>query len=180
MDYIEIYTDYLKIVGLAKRTIHIYKSIIVKYLELYPDPLFVNQDQIIKFLLKRGSARTVKQSHGALNHFYRGVLDDSRVKKVPQPKTSEFIPNILSQIEMSQLFLSIDNIKHEALLQLMYSGALRLGEILNLKVEDISKTENKIKIISGKGNKTAYVPIPKATKILLREYYKQYLSLIHI
>ena len=174
------YTNYLKILGLAPRTITIYKTIIVKFLKIYPNPTEATQPQIIDFMLQRGSARTIQQTHGALNHFYSGVLGLGYIKKIPQPKAPDFVPNILSQIEVFQLFHNIKNIKHEAVLQLMYSGALRLGETLNLKIEDISKTENQIKIISGKGNKTAYVPIPKATKLLLREYYRKHKPQVYL
>lgn len=173
-NYIKSYQNYLKILGLASRTIAIYSAIIVKFLKQYPDPLVVTQDQIIAFMLQRGSARTIKQTHGALNHFFKGVLHKGCIKKIPQPKASEFVPNILSETETHQLLGNIKNLKHEAILQLIYSCALRVGEALNLKVEHISKTENKIKIVNAKGNKTAYVPIPEPTKNLLRLYYYHY------
>lgn len=173
-NYINQFQNYLRILGLANRTIDIYSSILKKFLVEFPNPRLATKNDIISFMLQRGKARTIKQTHGALNHFYSGVLDLGYIKKIPQPKTQKFVPNILTQIEVFQLFNNIHNLKHEALLQLMYSGALRLGETLNLKVSDVSKTENQIKIISGKGNKTAYVPIPEATKLLLREYYIKY------
>lgn len=172
--HIKNYQNYLKIQGLAQRTISIYTSILKKFLLDYPEPRNASKSEIIQFMLQRGQARTIQQTHGALNHFYVGVLNMNAIKKIPQPKAPDFVPNILSQIEVFQLFHNINNLKHEALLQLMYSGALRLGETLNLKVSDVSKTENQIKIVSGKGNKTAYVPIPEPTKNLLREYYKKY------
>ena len=168
------YTNYLKILGLAARTIAIYKSILLKFLTMHPEPKKATQPQIIEFMLQRGSARTIQQTHGALNHFYSGVLQLGYIKKIPQPKAANFVPNILTQLEAHQVLSSVKNLKHEAILQLIYSGALRISELLNLKVSDVSKTENQIKIIAGKGNKTAYVPIPEATKNLLREYYYYY------
>ena len=173
-NYIKDYTNYLKILGLASRTIDIYKSIIVKFLKIHRNPEATTKTQIIEFMLQRGSARTIQQTHGALNHFYSGVLQLGYIKKIPQPKAPNFVPNILTQVEIYQVLKTIPNLKHEALLQLIYSGALRISEVLNLKVADISKTENQIKIIAGKGNKTAYVPIPEPTKNLLREYYYHY------
>ncbi|MFV9552068.1 tyrosine-type recombinase/integrase [Algibacter sp. PT7-4] len=179
-NYIKDYCDYLNISGKSERTITIYKSILVKFLKLYPKPRLVTRQQIIKFMLQRGKARTIQQTHGALNHFYGGVLQLSYIKKIPQPKAPDFIPNILSQIEVFNLFQNMKNLKHEALLQLMYSGAFRVGETLNIKLVDVSKTKNQIKIISGKGNKTAYVPIPEATKLLLREYYIKYKPKVYL
>lgn len=165
------YQNYLKIQGLAPRTIIIYSSIVNKFLKAYPNPSIATKNEIIQFMLQRGASRTIKQTHGALNHFFKGVLGMHCIKKIPQPKAAVYVPNILSVTEVQQVLFSIKNIKHEAIIQLIYSCALRLSEALNLKVEHISKTENQIKIMSGKGNKTAYVPIPEETKNLLRDYY---------
>ena len=173
-NYILEYENYLKINGLAKNTIRIYSSIIRKFLDHYPQPEITSNASIISFMLQRGAARTIKQTHGALNHFYVGVLKSHAIKKIPQPKVSDFVPNILTEIEIQQVVSSITNLKHEAIIQLIYSCALRIGEVINLRVQDISKTKNIIKIVHGKGGKSAYVPIPEATKNLLREYYKKY------
>lgn len=178
--YIKDYKNYLKMVGLADRTIKIYTSILKKFLQNIDDPKQATQSQIIQFIVNRGSARTIKQTHGALNHFYSGVLNLMYIKKIPQPKAPRFVPNILTQLEAYQVLSNIKNLKHESILQLIYSGGLRISEALNLKIVDVSKTENQIKIISGKGNKTAYVPIPEATKNLLREYYHHYKPKVYL
>jgi len=178
--YIIQYQNYLKILGLAPRTITIYSSILTKFLTQHHQPNKVKQNQLVEFMLQRGKARTVKQTHGALNHFYKGVLKSKALKKIPQPKTQPFIPNILSEQEAVVLLNNIKNLKHEAILQLIYACALRLGEALNLKIEHISKTENKIKIVNAKGGKTAYVPIPEATKNLLRLYYYHYRPKVYL
>lgn len=173
-NYIKEYQNYLKIVGLSVRTIQIYSSIIGKFLLKHPEPKMVSKNEIISFLIQRGSSRTIKQSHAALNYFYVGVLNSKAIKKIPQPKSKEFVPNILSEEEMGQVINAITNIKHRAIIFLIYSCALRVSECINLKVNDISKTKNVIKIVSGKGNKDAYVPIPEVTKNLLRNYYIKY------
>ena len=172
--YILNYQNYLKICGLAPRTIAIYTSIVVKYLKLNPDPEIVEKSQIIQFIVNRGAARTMKQSLAALNHFYKGVLNSDVILTIPKPKDTYYVPNILSEIEMCIVIDTIKNLKHEAIIQLIYSCALRVSEAINLKVTDISKTKNVIKIVNGKGGKTAYVPIPEETKNLLREYYLKY------
>ena len=173
--YINNYQNYLKIQGLSLNgTIKPYTRIVSSFLQSYPDPLKATKNQIISFLVERGASRTVKQSHGALNHFFIGVLNSTAIQKIPQPKVSDFIPDILSEIEVQQVVTSIANLKHEAIIQLIYSCALRIGECINLKVADISKTKNIIKIVNGKGGKDAYIPIPAATKNLLRIYYQKY------
>lgn len=173
-DYITQYRSYLIVVGLAPRTIKIYSAIINKFLQEHPEPVNATRNDITAFMSKRGAARTIKQAHGALNHFYKGVLNSHAIKKIPQPKTQTFVPNILSEDEVCRVINSIHNIKHEAIIQLIYSCALRVSEAINLKIEDISKTKNIIKIVNAKGGRSHYIPIPVETKMLLREYYKAY------
>lgn len=179
-NFIKTYQNYLKIRGLSPRTIKIYKSILIKYLAIYPNPKQVNQPQIVEFMLQRGQSRTIKQTHGALNHFYKGVLNLNAIKKIPQPKSPVFVPNILTEYEANLLINNIKNLKHEAIIQLIYSCALRVSEALNLKVSDISKFDNNIKIVAAKGNKTSYVPIPEPTKNLLRLYYYHYKPKVYL
>jgi site-specific recombinase XerD len=179
-NYITDYQNYLKILGLSERTISIYSSILKKFLQLHPEPEKTTKAQIISFLIQRGAARTVKQSHGALNHFFIGVLDCNGIKKIPQPKTTDFVPDILSERETYHLIKSIENLKHQAILQLIYSCALRISECINLKITDIDKTKNIIKIVNGKGGKDAYIPIPADTKTLLRIYYQKYKPKVYL
>lgn len=169
------YENYLKIQGLANNTIKIYTTILIKFLKhCNNQPGECSKDQIIQFIVNRGQSRTMKQSLAALNHFFKGVLNSQIIKTIPQPKDKEFLPNILSEIEMVNVIAAIPNIKHEAIIQLMYSCALRVSEVINLKVEDIQKTTNLIKIVNAKGGKSAFVPVPVETKNLLREYYKTF------
>ena len=169
------YENYLIIQGLATNTIKIYESIIVKYLDYCNlQPKNLSKDQIIQFVVLRGQSRTMKQTLAALNHLYKGLFNSSIIKQIPQPKDKQFLPNILSEIEMVNVIASIPNLKHESIIQLMYSCALRVSEVINLKLKHIQKTTNLIKIVDAKGGKSAYIPIPEETKNLLRIYYKAY------
>ena len=47
------------------------------------------------------------------------------------------------------------NLKHRCLLQLLYAGGLRIGEVINLKLTDVQSGRNLLLIRGGKGKKTA-------------------------
>lgn len=169
------YENYLKIQGLADNTVKIYTAIVIKFLKhCNLEPQKCSKDQIIQFVVARGQSRTMKQSLAALNHLYIGLFNSKIIQTIPQPKSKQFLPNILSEIEIVNVINAIPNLKHEAIIQTMYSCALRVSEVINLKVQDIQKTTNLIKIVNSKGGKSAFVPVPEATKNLLREYYKIY------
>ena len=52
--------------------------------------------------------------------------------------------------------LSVDNIKHKAILMRVYSAGLRVGEAVRLKVEDIDGKRMLIHIKGAKGRKDRY------------------------
>ena len=66
------------------------------------------------------------------------------------------------------------NIKHKAILMLMYSGGLKVGEVVRLKPEDIDSKRGLIQIREGNGRKDRYTILSKATLTVLKKYYAQY------
>src|SRR3990167_9093879 len=62
------------------------------------------------------------------------------------------------------------SLRHRAILELLYSSGLRLGEILRLKVEDVDLTRGLAFIERGKGNKDRMVPVGSAAASAIQEY----------
>ena len=91
--------------------------------------------------------------------------------KLRKPTT---LPSILSAHEISRLIKVTSNLKHKTILLLIYSGGLRLGELLNLKIADIDSQVMKIHVRQAKGKKDRYIMLSKKTLSLLRGYYKTY------
>lgn len=60
------------------------------------------------------------------------------------------------------------------MLSLIYSGGLRIGEALSLKINDIDSGRMLIFIQSPKGKKDRYTLLSKKLLPLLRDYYKAY------
>lgn len=56
---------------------------------------------------------------------------------------------------------------------LIYGSGLRIGEAVNLRVEDIDSKKMIIFVRDGKGNKERYTISPKVSLNMLREYYKK-------
>ena len=69
---------------------------------------------------------------------------------------------------------AIPNLKHRAILTVIYSAGLRIGEARMLKVADIDSKRMLIKINQGKGNKDRYTILARQTLMLLRQYYRAY------
>ncbi|CAZ97325.1 MULTISPECIES: tyrosine-type recombinase/integrase [Zobellia] len=104
--------------------------------------------------------------------FYLGKRVDEFHLERPQKERK--LPVVLSMEEIKRLFEVITNIKHRTLLSLIYSGGLRVGEAINLKIRDIDSKRMLIHIKGGKGKKDRYTLLSESFLRLLRDYYKIY------
>ena len=57
---------------------------------------------------------------------------------------------------------------------LVYGSGLRIGEVANLRVEDIDGKNMRIFVREGKGNKERYTILPKQSLEMLRTYWSKY------
>jgi len=77
-------------------------------------------------------------------------------------------------VESRHLLKAMVNIKHRAMLSLIYACGLRRSEIINLRISSIDSGRKLVIVKEGKGSKDRVVPIPESMIELLRLYYKQY------
>jgi integrase/recombinase XerD len=80
----------------------------------------------------------------------------------------------LSKAEVAALLLASDNLKHRCLLQLLYAGRLRMGEVINLKIIYMQSERNLLLIRCGKGKKDRTTLLSQKLLSSLREYHKAY------
>nr|WP_261449617.1 tyrosine-type recombinase/integrase [Marinilongibacter aquaticus] len=100
----------------------------------------------------------------AIKAYYEHVLGQPReYYDIQRPKRSQNLPNILSKSEVAKLLQTPKNIKHKAILFLIYSSGLRISEAINLRVKDIHSADGYIFIKAAKGKKDrAFSHTPKA------------------
>jgi integrase/recombinase XerD len=84
------------------------------------------------------------------------------------------LPNVLSKEEVKKILDAPANIKHRAMLSLIYACGLRRGELLNLKPADVDSKRKLLIIRQAKGRKDRVAPLSEKIIGLLREYYKTY------
>ena len=76
--------------------------------------------------------------------------------------------------EIKQILNAHGNIKHKAMLSLIYSCGLRRSELLNLKLTDIDSKRGLVIIRQAKGKKDRIAPLSVKVLELLRNYYMAY------
>lgn len=118
---------------------------------------------------------SIKQIIASLKHFY------TRILKEPIPnalnirfRKEEHLPEVLSVEEVQKIIKIITNIKHKAIILTIYSGGLRISEVINLRLSDIDYDRMKIHIKQGKGKKDRFVMLSEKLLTVLREYFKKY------
>jgi integrase/recombinase XerD len=82
------------------------------------------------------------------------------------------IPLVMSQDETRRLLAVASSLKVRTLLSLGYGGGLRAGEVVRLKVKDIDRAQNIIRVEQSKGRKDRHVMLSPEMLGLLRQWWK--------
>jgi integrase/recombinase XerD len=98
-------------------------------------------------------------------------------ENVSMPKISKTLPHYLTEEEIDKL-LDIDlktplDYRNKAMLELLYATGIRVSELVNLKLNNISLDEDLIRVM-GKGSKERISPINETCEEYLRLYIENY------
>ena len=135
-----------------------------------------NEDLIIfnneYILANHYSASYQNQIVNAVKLFFRNIENKQlQPELIHRPKTQKLLPNVLSKEEIKLILNAHSNIKHKAMLSLIYSCGLRCGEMLRLKPEHIDSKRNILIIKQSKGRKDRITPLSNKIILMLRDYY---------
>ena len=141
----------------------------------------VTTEELREFLLKylkderKLSDRSINYYNSVIRFIYEVTLDKVLNKKqLPMRKQKKEIYKVLTKEELSTFFNCIDNFKFKTIFMLVYGSGLRIGEVANLRVEDIESKKMRIFVREGKGNKERYTILPKQSLEMLRTYWSKY------
>ena len=94
--------------------------------------------------------------------------------ELARPKKSRKLPNVLSPEDIVAILQVTKNLKHRAIITLLYSSGLRVGEITNLQLAHIDVGRSQLKVVAGKGRKDRVVVLAKTFIPLLNNYLVTY------
>lgn len=141
--------------------------------------------------------RSVARKLSAIRHLYRFLLLDRRIERdptlnIPLPKQWKVLPKSLALEEVEQIITgqmgrtsarvgtgvharsrenSVLSLRNRAMFEVFYAGALRVSEIVSLKVEDV-KLEMGCVLVRGKGDKERIVPLGRSAQQALSAYLR--------
>jgi len=108
----------------------------------------------------------------SISFFFRHVLKKEYViPSVIYPRKSSKLPPVMTADEIKTLIDEIKNIKHRAIVMLLYSSGMRVSEIAALKITDIDSKNMRIKVVQGKGAKDRFTLLSEQVLQELRAYY---------
>ena len=103
-----------------------------------------------------------------------GVLRGNPLEDMESPRTTRFLPEVLSLDEVESLLNQPDpsnpiGMRDKAMLELLYATGLRVSELTNLVLNNINLEAGYL-IVLGKGAKQRIVPMGQVALYWLREY----------
>lgn len=124
---------------------------------------------------KKVSASYQNQSINAIKFYVEKVLGYPKTYyDFDRPKKSKTLPKVLSLEEVSRILENIENIKHKAILTVIYGAGLRISECIHLRITDIDSSNMRIWVRNTKGKKDRITLLSKSLLLLLRNYYRIY------
>jgi integrase/recombinase XerD len=132
---------------------------------------FVNEYVIPRRLSYTFQNQVISAGKLFYHHFYK---TDLAVETFKRPRREHRLPNVLSKEEVKAIIQSPGNLKHRAMLSLLYACGLRRSELLNLKPGDIDKQRGILHVRQSKGKKDRIIPISQKIENTLNEYIKYY------
>ena len=188
MDILKSYNDYLRIErAMSQNTVASYCSDVTKFLAFFdtaerkvPAERLTSED-INEYLVSchGRSRRSQARLLSALRSFYNwlvleGMVKDNPCDRVDMPKLGRYLPDVLSEDEVSRIIDSVDvrtwqGCRDKAIMEVLYGCGIRVSEAVGLRVSGLYFKDGFIRVV-GKGNKERLVPLNEMTVEALKVY----------
>jgi integrase/recombinase XerD len=176
--YVTRYAQELGLKNYSERSIDVYCSIVKQFLEAHSQfnrPRDIAETIIKDYLRASKSQAQLRQRIGAIKCFYKYVVHQPcKFRYIEYPRKERKLPIVLDRSEVKAILQACTNLKHKALLAVLYSTGVRVSELVNFKIGDVDSARMLMYVRSGKGNKDRQVPLDEKVLILLRSYYRAY------
>ena len=176
--------------GLSKNTLNSYRldlNLFSQWLnkDLEKNILDVSQADIQEYLAFKfptSKSRSISRLLATLRRLFRYLLRENKITidptlEIQSPKIPKSLPKSLSEEDIESL-LAAPNLKKpsglrdKAMLELLYACGLRVSELVNILLTEISLTEGIVRV-TGKGSKTRLVPMGEEAVDWIKKYINE-------
>lgn len=186
--------------GSTPQTIDSYRYAFIFLLDYYDEVLHISADRITLSVLtyehllnfydwlqteRKNSVSTRNQRQAAINSFIHFLMYErpdylneyQRILGIPVKKAPQKEISYLKTDGVSALISCVDTHKTNGLrdyviLMILYTTGIRVSELINIRVRDLSLHEPYTLLVHGKGRKSRYVPLLKDSIPIIQDYLK--------
>ena len=166
--------------GCSPKTIEYYRSTLSLMTETLAKPYTqIESDDLRKYLndyeASRSSSKvTIDNIRRIMSSFFSWLEDEdyivkSPVRRIHRVKTIQVTKDVLTDEDLETLRNVCDTKRDLAVIDLLVSTGMRIGELVKLNIEDVNLAEREC-LVMGKGNKQRPVYFDARTKLHLEEY----------
>jgi integrase/recombinase XerD len=174
------FKNYLKLEDKSSHTIRAYVlsiKMFKKFLKnkALDDAQRVDVINFIGHLRSKGyKSSTIRRHFYAIKRYYDYYLDNEKVcRKIPLPDSNEPDTRALTVDQLKTILEKCYSLQDEVLVRVGYDIALRVSELVEIKINDIDFEEGYVKVTRRKKRKSSVadkIPISKPTLEVIEEY----------
>ena len=182
-EYLKMFIDAKRIEGCSMRTLSYYQVTVEHLLSQITCPIRkITTDQIRCYLAnyqKRNNCSkvTVDNIRRNISSFFSWLEEEDYILKSPMRrihkiKTKQAVKEIISDEIIERLRDNCKCLRDLAMIDLLYSTGIRVGELVGLNISDINFEEREC-VVYGKGDKERRVYFDAKAKVHLKEYIER-------
>ena len=179
-EYVKLFLDAKKIEGCSDRTLKYYRVTVEHMLRQILSPIRkITTEEIRAYLvdyqkINNCSKVTVDNIRRNISSFFSWLEEEdyilkSPMKRIHKIKTKTVVKNTISDEDIEKLRDHCSNIRDLAMIDLLYSTGMRVGELVNLNIDNVDMEQREC-IVYGKGDTERKVYFDAKAKIHLLNY----------
>lgn len=179
-EYLSLFIDAKRVEGCSDRTIKYYAVTIVHMLKQINTPIRqISTEDMREYLSDYQKEHecgktTIDNIRRNISSFFNWLEEEDYILKSPMRrihkiKSKAQVKDVISDEDIEKLRDNCKSIRDLAIIDLLYSTGVRIGELVNLSISDID-FEARECVVLGKGDKERKVYFDAKTKIHLKEY----------
>ena len=181
-EYLTKYLEAKKIEGCSERTIKYYRVTVEQLLRKVLDPIRkVTTEQMREYLvdyqkINNCGKTTIDNVRRNISSFFSWLEEEDYILKSPMRRihkirAEKLVKNVITDEDIERLRDGCDCLRDVAMIDLLYSTGIRVGELVRLNRSDINFSEREC-VVFGKGDKERRVYFDAKSKIHLINYLK--------
>lgn len=180
VDYLALFIAAKKVEGCSERTLSYYKSTIENMLaeivvSVKQIDTAIIREYLSNYMSKHKTSKvTLDNIRRIISSFFAWLEEEnyiikSPVRRIHKIRTGKIVKATYSDEELEIMRDNCNNIRDLAIIDILASTGIRVGELVNMDINDIDFTKREC-LVLGKGNKERVVYFDARTKIHLQQY----------